>query len=210
MVQLPLLNLAHCLCLMSFALGKKRSWTDHAEAQGETFHPPAIEAGGAINGRFRDFPVAPASSAFPFTLGTCPFPHLHPKVHSCGYLRLPNFPWHTWRSIHPPPSFAGEAQTAPIGQVFSPHKSQSHRGLRHLDFNFDFYFFLVPQPVLITSTGKVAWPQGDHLRGGPHLGADLQPRRTPCPLQPQPAFRLQNFSTALPPPPSPKPQFEIT
>ena len=35
------------------ALGKERSWTAQAEAQGETFYPLAIEAGGAVNGRFK-------------------------------------------------------------------------------------------------------------------------------------------------------------
>ena len=35
------------------ALGKERSWAAQAEAQGKTFHPLAIEAGGAVNERFR-------------------------------------------------------------------------------------------------------------------------------------------------------------
>ena len=35
------------------ALGKERSWTAQAEAQGETFYPLAIEAGVAVNERFR-------------------------------------------------------------------------------------------------------------------------------------------------------------
>ena len=47
------------------ALGKERSWTAQAEAQGKTFHPPAIEAGGAVNERFREFLVALASSSSP-------------------------------------------------------------------------------------------------------------------------------------------------
>ena len=36
-----------------------------AEAQGETFYPLAIEAGGAVNERFREFLVTLASSSSP-------------------------------------------------------------------------------------------------------------------------------------------------
>ena len=39
------------------ALGKERSWAAQAEAQGETFYPLAIEAGGAVMERFREFLV---------------------------------------------------------------------------------------------------------------------------------------------------------
>ena len=44
-------------------MGKERSWTAQAEAQGETFYPLAIEAGGAINERFHEFLVTLASSS---------------------------------------------------------------------------------------------------------------------------------------------------
>jgi hypothetical protein len=47
------------------ALGKEMSWTAQAEAQGETFYPLAIEAGGAVNERFREFLVSLASSSSP-------------------------------------------------------------------------------------------------------------------------------------------------
>ena len=47
------------------ALWKERSWTAQAEAQGETFYPPAIEAGGVINERIREFPVALVFSSSP-------------------------------------------------------------------------------------------------------------------------------------------------
>ena len=47
------------------ALGKERSWNAQAEAQGEAFYPPAIKAGGAVNERFREFLVTPASSSSP-------------------------------------------------------------------------------------------------------------------------------------------------
>ena len=43
------------------ALGKDISLAAQAEAQGEAFYPPAIEAGGAVNERFREFLVALAS-----------------------------------------------------------------------------------------------------------------------------------------------------
>ena len=48
------------------ALGKERSWTAQAEAQQcETFCPLAIEAGGAVNERFREILVTLASSSSP-------------------------------------------------------------------------------------------------------------------------------------------------
>ena len=47
------------------ALGKERSWTAQAKAQGETFYPLAIEAGGAVNERFREFLVTLAPSSSP-------------------------------------------------------------------------------------------------------------------------------------------------
>ena len=47
------------------ALGKERSWAAQAEAQGETFNPRAIEAGGAVNEPFREFFVTLASSSSP-------------------------------------------------------------------------------------------------------------------------------------------------
>ena len=47
------------------ALGKERSWIAQAEAKGETFYPLAIEAGGAVNERFREFVVTLASSSSP-------------------------------------------------------------------------------------------------------------------------------------------------
>ena len=34
---------------------KERAWTAQAEAQGETFYPLAIEAGGTLNARFHEF-----------------------------------------------------------------------------------------------------------------------------------------------------------
>ena len=37
------------------ALSKERAWTAQAEAQGETFYPLAIEAGGTLNARFHEF-----------------------------------------------------------------------------------------------------------------------------------------------------------
>ena len=37
------------------ALSKERGWTAQAEAQGETFYPLAIEAGGTPNARFHEF-----------------------------------------------------------------------------------------------------------------------------------------------------------
>ena len=43
------------------ALGKERSWT----AQAEAFYPLAIEAGGAVNERIREFLVTLASSSSP-------------------------------------------------------------------------------------------------------------------------------------------------
>ena len=43
--------------------GKERSWAAQVEAQGKTFYSPAIEAGGAVNERFREFIVALASSS---------------------------------------------------------------------------------------------------------------------------------------------------
>ena len=46
-------------------MGKERSWTTQAEAQGKTFYPLAIEAGGAVNERFREFLVTLASSSSP-------------------------------------------------------------------------------------------------------------------------------------------------
>ena len=57
------------------ALGKERSWTAQAEAQGETFYPLAIEAGGAVNERFRGFLVAPT---FPSSLTSPPERPLFP------------------------------------------------------------------------------------------------------------------------------------
>ena len=48
------------------ALSKKRAWTAQAEAQGETFYPLAIEAGGTLNARFHEFLqlLAPSSSTW--------------------------------------------------------------------------------------------------------------------------------------------------
>ena len=48
------------------ALSKERAWTAQAEAQGGTFYPLAIEAGGTLNARFQ---VSPASCCclFPVT-----------------------------------------------------------------------------------------------------------------------------------------------
>ena len=37
------------------ALSKERASTAQAEAQGETFYPLAIEAGGILNARFHEF-----------------------------------------------------------------------------------------------------------------------------------------------------------
>ena len=37
------------------ALSKERAWTAQAEAQGGTFYPLAIEAGGTLNARFHEF-----------------------------------------------------------------------------------------------------------------------------------------------------------
>ena len=37
------------------ALSKERAWTAQAEAQGETFDPLAIKAGGILNARFHEF-----------------------------------------------------------------------------------------------------------------------------------------------------------
>ena len=49
------------------ALSKERAWTAQAEAQGETFYPLAIEAGGTLNARFHEFLqlLAVASSPSP-------------------------------------------------------------------------------------------------------------------------------------------------
>ena len=49
------------------ALSKGRAWTAQAEAQGETFYPLAIEAGGTLNARFHEFLqlLAVASSTSP-------------------------------------------------------------------------------------------------------------------------------------------------
>ena len=43
-------------------MGKEISRAAQAEAQGENFYPPAIEAGGAVNERSNEFPVALACS----------------------------------------------------------------------------------------------------------------------------------------------------
>ena len=45
--------------------GEGEEWAAQAEAQGETFYPLAIEAGGAVNERFREFLVKLASSSSP-------------------------------------------------------------------------------------------------------------------------------------------------
>ena len=49
------------------ALSKERAWTAQAEAQGRTFYPLAIEAGGPLNARFHEFLqlLAVASSPSP-------------------------------------------------------------------------------------------------------------------------------------------------
>ena len=49
------------------ALSQERAWTAQAEAQGETFYPLAIEAGGALNAHLREFLklLAVASSPSP-------------------------------------------------------------------------------------------------------------------------------------------------
>ena len=49
------------------ALSKEPAWTAQAEAQGETFYPLAIEAGGTLNARFHEFLhlLAVASSPSP-------------------------------------------------------------------------------------------------------------------------------------------------
>ena len=50
------------------ALSKELAWTAQAEAQGETFHPRAIEAGGTLIARFHEFLqiIVFASSPSPF------------------------------------------------------------------------------------------------------------------------------------------------
>ena len=47
------------------ALSKERAWTAQAEAQGETFYPLAIEAGGTLNAHFREFLELPAVASSP-------------------------------------------------------------------------------------------------------------------------------------------------
>ena len=47
------------------ALSKERAWTAQAEAQGETFYPLAIEAGGTLNARFLEILQLPAIAPSP-------------------------------------------------------------------------------------------------------------------------------------------------
>ena len=44
---------------------KERAWTAQAEAQGETFFPLAVEAGGTLNARFHEFLQIIAVAYFP-------------------------------------------------------------------------------------------------------------------------------------------------
>ena len=72
-------------------MGKERSWAAQAEAQGETFYPLAIEVGGAVNERFREFLVF----VFSFAPGAFPLPWLRPATHPCGLchsLRVADLP----------------------------------------------------------------------------------------------------------------------
>ena len=47
------------------SLSKERAWTAQAEAQGATFCPLAIVAGGALNARFHEFLQLPAVASSP-------------------------------------------------------------------------------------------------------------------------------------------------
>ena len=166
------------------ALGKERSWTAQAEAQGETFYPLAIEAGGAVNERFREFLVTLASSSSPspperalflgyalqriravslkgvcaIILGRPTSPGAPGGLHTRGSLPL------------------AQPKSRPLGKPFAPRGSPA-RGL--------------------------AWrspPRG----GSPPWGADLPP---PVPARvPAPQFPQQSPS----PSPSPAPLFEYT
>ena len=55
------------LVSLDYSFSKERAWTAQAEAQGETFYPLAIEAGGTLNARFHEFLqlLAVASSPSP-------------------------------------------------------------------------------------------------------------------------------------------------
>ena len=165
-------------------MGKERSWAAQAKAQGETFYPLAIGAGGAVNERFREFLVALASSSSSSPPERALFlgyalqriRAVSPKGVCAIILGRPTSPGapgglHTRGS---PPLV--QPKPCPLGKPFAPHGSPA-RGL--------------------------AWrspPRG----GSPPWGTDLPP---PVPARvPAPQFPQQSPS----PPPSPAPLVKYT